>query len=129
MSGSQCAGCWAATSEQVAQQVYLTAWPGTLPDLFHHQGTGILRGRQSQRGVIVDLQPGTGVRGARPPIPGVEPVIICEQDDEIHPAGTGIISHLRQQPASQAARPPGPPDTQVNNAERTQDSYGSCSSL
>jgi hypothetical protein len=52
---------------------------------------------------------------------GVKPVIICEEDDEVHPAGTGQLSNLRQQPASQATRPLGSPDAQVNNAERPQD--------
>src|SRR6266699_5947702 len=75
----------ALMSEQVAQQVHLADGPGLLPDPFHHQGASVLCGSQPQRGVIVDPYPGTGVRSARPSAPGVETVVICEEDHKSTP--------------------------------------------
>jgi hypothetical protein len=61
--------------------VHLADRPGLLPNPFHHQGASVLCCSQPQRGVIVDLHPGPGVRSARPPAPDVETVVIGEEDD------------------------------------------------
>src|SRR6266705_2860397 len=89
-------------SEQMAQQVDVALRPGLLPDRLHHHGTGIFLPGDPQRGVIVDPHPGAAVRDPGPPVPGIQPVVVSEQDDKGHPAGTRELSHLRQQPGRQA---------------------------
>jgi hypothetical protein len=101
---SSMSGSFASVSEQMAEQVDIAVRPGMLPGGLHHHGTGIFLLGESQCGVIVDSHPGAAVRDPSLPVPGVDPVIVSEQDDKGHPARGGVPSHLRQQPARQAAR-------------------------
>src|SRR5258707_7181091 len=42
--------------------------------------------------------PGAAVRDPGPAVPGVQPVVVGEQDDKSHVAGTRELSQIRQQP-------------------------------
>ena len=108
------------TSEQMAQQVDITLGPRLLPECLDHHGTRICLPGQSQGDVVVDPHPGAAVRDPRPPVPGIQPVIVSKQDDKGHPAGTGQLGHFGEQRARQAPGPLAFRDAQVDDPERPQ---------
>src|ERR1700689_456260 len=105
----------------MTEQVDIVRWPGLVPDGFHHHDTRVHPAGQSQCGVIVDLHPGAAVTHVCPAVPGVEPVVVGEQDDEGHGAGAREFGHLSQQHAGQPARPLAPADAQVDDSESPHD--------
>jgi hypothetical protein len=109
-------------SEQVAQQVDLTVWPDVLPERLDHHRAGICVPGQPERDVLVDSHPGAAVPDADPPVPGVQPVIVSEQDDKGHLARPRECGDLGEQPARQAPGPVAFPDAQVDDPERPHDS-------
>jgi hypothetical protein len=107
-------------SEQVAQQVDLTIWPRFTPDSLDHQGVGHLAARQPDSNVLMDPHPGAGVGGTAPTVPGIEPVIVGEEQYEVHCTGSCIFGHLAEQPCGQAARTAAGLHADVDNPERTE---------
>jgi lactoylglutathione lyase len=103
------------------EQVDVPLGPGAIPDGLHHHGASVGRRGKSQRRVLVDLHPCAAVRHGCPPVSGIQPAVVGEQDDEVQRASPRELSHLRQQPAREPAGPLALPDAEVDDAERPQD--------